>query len=144
MEKFRMYFRLSHIIGVQTTKEEQEQYFCSVPSSTCISFASHEYRVVYLTYPGLEKSRKGNWQWDSTSERYMGEVVGKGFFFYWYGLITIDSAHGVISEPEFLKDAQARTGIVFSSTAPSPLSALKSDFARQRVEQDAEMFTKGT
>eukprot|EP00971_Amphidinium_carterae_P309936 6159232-Amphidinium_carterae.1 len=62
MEKFRMYFRLSHMIGVQTTKEEQEQYFCSVPSSTCISYASHEYRVVYVIFPGLEKSRKGNWQ----------------------------------------------------------------------------------
>eukprot|EP00971_Amphidinium_carterae_P337537 6474391-Amphidinium_carterae.1 len=133
MEKFRMYFRLSHILGVQTTKEEQEQYFCSVPPRSCVSFASHEYRVVYLTYGGVAKNRKGNWQWDSNDARYCGEVVGKGFFFYWYGLISIDPTSGLITG-----------GIVFSSTAPSPLSALKSDFARQRVEQDAEMFTKGT
>eukprot|EP00971_Amphidinium_carterae_P273967 5437447-Amphidinium_carterae.1 len=144
MEKFRMYFRMGHIIGVQTTKEEQERYFCSVPSRTCISYASHEYRVVYVTFSGIGKSRKGNWQWNNMNERYDGEVLGKGFFFYWYGLITIDSAHGVISAPEFLKDAQTRSGIVFASTAPSPLSTLKSDFARQRVEQDAEQFTKGT
>eukprot|EP00971_Amphidinium_carterae_P093188 1844350-Amphidinium_carterae.1 len=144
MEKFRMYFRLGHILGVQTTKEEQEQYFCSVPPTCSISFASHEYRVVYLTYGGLAKSWKGNWQWDSSEARYGGEVVGKGFFFYGYGMITIDETHGVIAGPEFLKDADARRQVVYSSTAPSPLSALKSDFARQRVEQDAEMFTKGT
>eukprot|EP00971_Amphidinium_carterae_P314667 6254944-Amphidinium_carterae.2 len=144
MEKFRTYFRLSHMIGVQITKEEQEQYFCSVPSRTCTSYASHEYRVVYVVFPGLEKSRKGNWQWNNMDPRYHGEVVGKGFFFYWYGLITIDTAHGVIAAPEFLKDAQTRSGIVHASTAPSPLSALKSDFARQRVEKDAEEFTKGT
>eukprot|EP00971_Amphidinium_carterae_P028052 552234-Amphidinium_carterae.2 len=97
MEKFWMYFRFGHILGVQTTREEREQYFCPASPKTCINFASHEYRVVYLTYKGISKSRKGNWQWDSCEARCGGEVVGKGFYFYWYGLITMDPVHGVIA-----------------------------------------------
>eukprot|EP00971_Amphidinium_carterae_P308080 6122866-Amphidinium_carterae.1 len=59
MEKFRMYFRHEHILGVQTTQEEQEQYFCPALHGSAIGFASHEYRVVYLTYKGVCKNKRG-------------------------------------------------------------------------------------
>eukprot|EP00971_Amphidinium_carterae_P202514 4018269-Amphidinium_carterae.1 len=65
----------SHILGVQAAKDEQEQYFCPALTGNVISFASHAYRVVYLTYKGVYKNK--NWQWVSNEQKYGGEVEAK-------------------------------------------------------------------
>eukprot|EP00971_Amphidinium_carterae_P017823 351077-Amphidinium_carterae.1 len=51
---------------------------------------------------------------------------------------------GKIVEPEFLKDAFVENIMIFASTAPFPLGTLKNDFTRQRNQQDAEAYAKGT
>eukprot|EP00971_Amphidinium_carterae_P027185 535635-Amphidinium_carterae.1 len=53
MERFRAYFRHSHPIAVFTAKPEQEYHYCPASYSTSVGFASHEYRVAFLTYKGL-------------------------------------------------------------------------------------------
>eukprot|EP00971_Amphidinium_carterae_P301157 5983323-Amphidinium_carterae.7 len=125
---------------LDTTKEEQEHYFCPALTGNCINFASHEYRVVYLTYKGVFKNKRGNWQWDSNESKYGGEVESKGFFFYWYGLVRMDQTTGKIVEPEFLKNALDEKRMTFASTAPYLLGTLKNDSTRQRNQQDAEAW----
>eukprot|EP00971_Amphidinium_carterae_P099274 1963714-Amphidinium_carterae.1 len=122
MEKFRGYFRHEHMLGVQTTHDELDKYFCPAPYGDEVGFASHEYRVVYLNYKGVYSNQKGNWQWDSNEAKYGGSVMAKGFFFYWYGVIRMNG--GKIEVPEFLKEAGATDRIIFVSTAPYPLGTL--------------------
>eukprot|EP00971_Amphidinium_carterae_P187375 3718970-Amphidinium_carterae.1 len=70
------------MLGVQTTHDELDKYFCPAPYGDSIGFASHEYRVVYINFKGVYRIQKGNWQWESNEEKYGGSVIAKGFFFY--------------------------------------------------------------
>eukprot|EP00971_Amphidinium_carterae_P177293 3515924-Amphidinium_carterae.3 len=143
MQKFRTYFRHSHPIAVFVTKPSQDIYYCPASFKTEVSFASHEYRVAFLTYKGLYRNQNGNWQWNSDDNKYGAEVEQLGFYFYWYGLVKIDDQK-TISGPDFLKAAADTRRIRQIPTAPYPLSALKNDVAKQRNEQEAVEFTRGT
>eukprot|EP00971_Amphidinium_carterae_P336564 6472990-Amphidinium_carterae.2 len=143
MQKFRTYFRHGHVIAVYVTKPSQEIYYCPASYQSEVSFASHEYKVAFLTYKGLYRNNNGNWQYDSDNPKYGAEVEQLGFFFYWYGMVTVD-AQKTISAPEFLQSASSTRRIRQISTAPFPLSALKNDFAKLRLEQEAIDFTRGT
>eukprot|EP00971_Amphidinium_carterae_P188676 3745381-Amphidinium_carterae.1 len=86
MQRFRTYFRHGHVIAVYVTKPSQEIYYCPASYNTEVSFASHEYKVAFLTYKGLYRNNNRNWQYDSDDHKYGADVEQLGFFFYWYGM----------------------------------------------------------
>eukprot|EP00971_Amphidinium_carterae_P046663 919334-Amphidinium_carterae.3 len=143
MQKFRLFFRHGHPIAVFTAKPDQEYQYCPACFKTEVSFSSHEYRVAFLTYKGLYRNQRGNWQWNSDEGNSGADVELLGFFFYWYGLVTIDD-NRLITSPEFLKKAADSRRLKPASTAPFPLSALKNDFARERNDKEVYELTKGT